>query len=181
MPAQMKSSNFSFSPFKHIPIEHIFSFGNASLPTIPTMRSFPKNKRKSVTLSKTATLRSKHTFYITNPSGGLRGLCRFKLTWWCSSWEEKKHLELRYRNFSRKLQSGGGGGGGWGNQTTKQFRWLKTPRADVCPAAELTMMYAFLLRNLMHFSRHQKQHFMQLNRNLANLFWAPGKHEGSHR
>lgn len=34
------------------------------------------------------------------------------------------------------------------------------------------MMYAFLFRNLINFSRHQKQHLRQVSRNLANLFSA---------
>lgn len=36
-------------------------------------------------------------------------------------------------------------------------------------------MYAFLFRNLMKRSRHQKQHLKQQRKNRATAFWEPGK------
>lgn len=47
-------------------LNHALAFKNVFLPTIPTMSSFPRNNRKSVTLSKTATLWTKRALHVTN-------------------------------------------------------------------------------------------------------------------
>lgn len=60
--------------------------------------------------------------------------------------------------------------GGLGQGTLEQV---------VAQALGLTMMYALRFRNLMNFSRHQRQHLKQHMMQRVTGFWASGGEGGS--
>lgn len=84
-------------------------------PTSPTISSFPKNNRKSVTLSKTATLRENEDYdlRIRNKQKELCTKYVFSgkhvrpFTWSSSSWGEGRRLEQTHKSFYHKSPPAG--------------------------------------------------------------------------
>lgn len=89
-------------------------------PTSPTISSFPKNNRKSVTLSKTATLRKNEDCHLQLRNKQkeictkyiLSGKHVHPLTWSSSSWGEGRRPEQTHKSFYHKLPPAGWGGKG---------------------------------------------------------------------